>query len=75
MPWAWAVNGFGSVTGAVAATLLVVSIGFTWLIVAALGMYVAASYLVCRLAKASGRAGKDPCDSGHNGEIEQVSRM
>ncbi len=52
VPWAWAVNGFGSVTGAVGGTLLAVSIGFTWLIVAALGMYVAASYLIGRLAKA-----------------------
>ena len=53
VPWAWAVNGFGSVTGAVAATLLAVSIGFIWLIVAALGMYVAASYLIGRLVKAA----------------------
>ena len=51
VPWAWAVNGFGSVTGAVGGTLLAVSIGFTWLIVAALGMYVAASYLVGRLMR------------------------
>ena len=51
VPWAWAASGFGSVTGAVAATLLAVSIGFTWLIVAALGMYVAASFLVGKLAK------------------------
>ncbi len=51
VPWAWAVNGFGSVTGAVGGTVFAVSIGFTWLIVAALGMYVAASYLIGRLAK------------------------
>ena len=51
VPWAWAVNGFGSVTGAVGGTLLAISIGFTWLIVVALGMYVAASYLIGRLAK------------------------
>ena len=53
VPWAWAVNGFGSVTGAVGGTLLAVSIGFTWLIVLALGMYVGASLLVGRLAKAA----------------------
>ena len=51
IPWAWAVNGFGSVTGAVGGTLLAVSIGFSWLIVLALAMYVTASYLIGRLAK------------------------
>ncbi len=51
VPWAWAVNGFGSVTGAVGGTVLAVSIGFTWLIVIALGMYVVASFLIGRLGK------------------------
>ena len=51
VPWAWAVNGFGSVTGAVGGTLLAVSIGFTWLIVLALMLYVGASCLINKLAK------------------------
>ena len=51
VPWAWAVNGFGSVTGAIAGTTLAVSIGFTWLIVLALMLYVGASCLINKLAK------------------------
>ena len=51
VPWAWAVNGFGSVTGAVGGTVLAVSIGFTWLVVLALILYLAASCLINKLAK------------------------
>ena len=29
IPWAWAVNGFASVTGAVLGTFLAISVGFT----------------------------------------------
>jgi SAM-dependent methyltransferase len=43
VPWAWAVNGCASVTGAVLATLLAIHIGFTAVVVAALGLYAVAA--------------------------------
>ncbi|HSC01418.1 MAG TPA: SAM-dependent methyltransferase, partial [Burkholderiaceae bacterium] len=43
VPWAWAVNGCASVTGAVLATLLAIHIGFTAVVVAALAMYALAA--------------------------------
>ncbi|HEX6018082.1 MAG TPA: SAM-dependent methyltransferase [Burkholderiaceae bacterium] len=43
VPWAWAINGCASVTGAVLATLLAIHIGFTAVVVAALGLYAVAS--------------------------------
>jgi hypothetical protein len=42
VPWAWAVNGCASVTGAVLATLLAIHVGFTAVIVAALALYALA---------------------------------
>ncbi|HSW22093.1 MAG TPA: SAM-dependent methyltransferase, partial [Burkholderiaceae bacterium] len=43
IPWAWAVNGCASVTGAVLATLLAIHIGFTAVVVAALLLYAIAA--------------------------------
>ena len=43
IPWAWAVNGCASVTGAVLATLLAVHIGFTAVVFAALVLYAVAA--------------------------------
>jgi len=43
VPWAWAVNGCASVTGAVLATLLAIHIGFTAVVVAALLLYAVAA--------------------------------
>jgi hypothetical protein len=43
VPWAWAVNGCASVTGAVLATLLAIHVGFTMVIVAALVLYALAA--------------------------------
>jgi hypothetical protein len=43
VPWAWAVNGCASVTGAVLATLLAIHIGFTDVVVAALVLYAVAA--------------------------------
>jgi hypothetical protein len=43
VPWAWAINGCASVTGAVLATLLAIHIGFTAVVVAALGLYALAA--------------------------------
>jgi hypothetical protein len=43
VPWAWAINGCASVTGAVLATLLAIHIGFTAVVVAALVLYAAAA--------------------------------
>ena len=39
VPWAWAINGCASVTGAVLATLLAIHVGFTAVVVAALMLY------------------------------------
>jgi len=39
IPWAWAVNGCGSVIAAVLATLLAVHLGFTAVVITALAMY------------------------------------
>ena len=50
VPWAWAVNGFASVAGAVVGTVLAVSFGFTAVLVTALVCYLlatAASKRVC----------------------------
>jgi len=43
IPWAWGINGFASVTGAVLGTLLAISLGFTALVFLALGFYLAAA--------------------------------
>ena len=43
IPWAWAINGCASVTGAVLATLLAIHIGFTAVVGAALVLYAVAA--------------------------------
>jgi len=43
VPWAWGVNGFASVTGAVLGTFLAISIGFTALTLIALVCYLLAA--------------------------------
>ena len=43
VPWAWAVNGCASVSGAVLATLLAIHIGFTAVVVVALALYAVAA--------------------------------
>jgi len=43
VPWAWAINGCASVTGAVLATLLAIHTGFTAVVVAALVLYTVAA--------------------------------
>jgi hypothetical protein len=45
IPWAWGINGFASVTGAVLATLLAIEMGFRLLVVVAVVLYVAAARL------------------------------
>jgi len=45
VPWSWAVNGFASVLATASAPLLAMSIGFSKLILAALGCYLAAGML------------------------------
>ncbi|HSW26161.1 MAG TPA: hypothetical protein VLJ62_25590 [Burkholderiaceae bacterium] len=39
VPWAWAINGCASVTGAVLTTLLAIHVGFTAVVVVALMLY------------------------------------
>ncbi|MHC4644961.1 MAG: SAM-dependent methyltransferase [Planctomycetota bacterium] len=43
VPWAWGINGFASVTGAVLGTILAISAGFTPLALVAFGCYVLAA--------------------------------
>lgn len=45
VPWAWGVNGFASVTGAVLGTFLAISLGFTALILIALACYLLAAII------------------------------
>ena len=45
VPWAWAVNGFASVAATVAAPLLAMSVGFSHLILVAVGAYALAGLL------------------------------
>ena len=49
VPWAWAVNGFASVTAAVLGTFLAVSAGFTSLVFIALACYLLAAAVAQRL--------------------------
>ena len=43
-PWAWALNGFASVVGAVLATLLAIHWGFTAVVLMAVGLYLTAAF-------------------------------
>ena len=43
VPWAWGINGFASVIGAVLGTFLAISVGFTTLALIALGCYFLAA--------------------------------
>ena len=45
IPWAWGINGFASVTGAVLATLLAIEVGFRMVVLVAVVLYVAAARL------------------------------
>lgn len=47
IPWAWGVNGFASVTGAVLGTFLAISVGFTILMLTALACYLLAA-IICK---------------------------
>ncbi len=49
VPWAWGVNGFASVIGAVLGTLLAISVGFTALVIVALLCYLLAGCISKRL--------------------------
>ncbi|MHC4238372.1 MAG: SAM-dependent methyltransferase [Planctomycetota bacterium] len=49
VPWAWGINGFASVTGAVLGTFLAISVGFTALAVTALGCYFLAATISRRI--------------------------
>ncbi len=46
VPWAWGVNGFASVTGAVLGTFLAISVGFTILTLVALACYFLAAVIL-----------------------------
>lgn len=50
IPWAWAINGFASVVGAVLATLLAVHLGFAVVILLAVLIYAMACVALRRFA-------------------------
>jgi hypothetical protein len=50
IPWAWAINGFASVVGAVLATLLAIHLGFAAVILLAVLIYAAACAALKRFA-------------------------
>lgn len=50
IPWAWAINGFASVVGAVLATLLAIHLGFAIVIVLAVLIYALAGVALRRFA-------------------------
>jgi spermidine synthase len=50
IPWAWAINGFASVVGAVLATLLAIHLGFAAVIMLAASIYAAATLALRRFA-------------------------
>ena len=43
VPWAWGVNGCASVLSAILATLLAMNIGFTWVMLIAIALYLVAA--------------------------------
>ncbi len=47
--WAWAINGYASVVSAILATCLAISFGFSAVILAAIGTYIAGAVIVSRL--------------------------
>lgn len=49
VPWAWAVNGWGSVVSPVLATLIAIHFGFRIVVLAAAGLYVIAALAYSRL--------------------------
>lgn len=53
IPWAWGINGFASVTGAVLATLLAIEFGFSLVIAAAVILYLVAAGLALRPRKSA----------------------
>ena len=50
VPWAWAINGFASVVGAVLATLLAIHLGFATVIILAVLIYAGAAVALRRFA-------------------------
>jgi len=50
IPWAWAINGFASVVGAVLATLLAIHLGFAAVILLAVMFYGVAYSALRRFA-------------------------
>lgn len=52
VPWAWAINGFASVTAAVLGTCLAISLGFTLLALVALAFYFIAAVIWRKYATA-----------------------
>ncbi|HUW20999.1 MAG TPA: hypothetical protein VMW16_16995 [Sedimentisphaerales bacterium] len=58
VPWAWGVNGFASVIGAVLGTFLAISVGFRALAVMALACYFVAAFVSKYIGKEGRSAGQ-----------------
>jgi hypothetical protein len=43
VPWAWGINGCASVLSAILATLLAMNVGFTWVMLIAIALYLVAA--------------------------------
>ncbi len=54
VPWAWAVNGFASVTATIGAPLLAMSLGFSRVVLIAVLCYALAGMIATRLPEGSG---------------------
>ena len=48
IPWAWAINGCASVVSAILATLLAIHLGFVFVVMAAVLLYVLAALVLPR---------------------------
>jgi hypothetical protein len=60
VPWAWAINGFASVSAAIATPLVAMAGGFSAVTLLAMGCYVLAAVLSRRLPGARAGAGASP---------------
>jgi len=61
VPWAWGINGVGSVAGTTLAVIIAMSFGFSRVAALAALLYAAGAALLLRAQRRAGRlAGADP---------------
>jgi hypothetical protein len=54
VPWAWGINGCVSVISSILASMLALSVGFSWVLVAGGGAYLIAAGVAYRWIKKTG---------------------